>query len=36
MGQILSIPFILIGIYLMVSKSKKHANYTFDTTNRNQ
>jgi len=35
MGQILSIPFVLVGIYLMVSKSKNHANYTFDTTNRN-
>lgn len=35
MGQILSIPFIVVGIYLMVSKSKNHANYTFDTTNRN-
>jgi phosphatidylglycerol:prolipoprotein diacylglycerol transferase len=36
MGQILSIPFILIGIYLMISKSQNHENYTFDTTNRNQ
>lgn len=36
MGQILSIPFILAGIYLMISKSKRDANYTFDTTDRDQ